>query len=132
MSRDRSRSPRRFDDWDAKAATLHLDILNSMISDLKSNIESLKANAQDKNTCIARLELQLASTQRSVKILEELIEKARIDDVIQKANIDALGDVVKAKDDCIASLDWSLALKARTSEMMHEIVNEHCRQAASR
>ena len=103
-----------------------------MISDLKSNIESLKANAQDKNTCIARLELQLASTQRSVKILEDLIEKARINDVIQKANIDALGDVVKAKDDRIASLEWRLALKERTTEMLHEIISEHCRRAASR
>jgi chromosome segregation ATPase len=118
FKRDRSRSPRRSDDWDAKAAALLSDIANSRIDNHKGHIQSLQATIQAKDACIASL--------------EERIEKARIDDVIKKANIDALGDVVKAKDDRIASLEWRLALKERTTEMLHEIISEHCRRAASR
>jgi len=122
VKRDRSRSPRRSDDWDAKVAALLSDIANSRIDSHKGHIKSLEATIQAKDAYIASL--------------EERIKKARIDDVIQKANIDALGDVVKGKDDRIASLEWSLALKTRTSDMMHEIIDGHCHrinsQAASR
>ena len=118
FKRDRSRSPRRYDDWDAKAAALHLDVKDTRIEAFKEMIESLKATVQ--------------SLKVSVKEKDTLIEKARIDDVINKANIDALGDVCKAKDDRIASLEWRLALKARTTDMLHEIINEHCRRAALR
>ena len=107
--RDRSRSPRRSDDWDAKAAALQLDVKDARIQVLKEHIQSLETSVKDKDA---------------------LIEKAKIDDVIQKANIDALGDVVKAKDDRIASLEWRLALKERTTEMLHEIISEHCRRAS--
>ena len=122
FKRDRSRSPRRPDDWDAKAAALLSDIANSRIDSHKGHIKSLEAIVQAKNAYIASL--------------EDRIEKARIDDVIQKANIDALGGVVKGKDARIASLEWSLELKTRTCEIMHEIIDGHCRrinsQAASR
>ena len=118
FKRDRSRSPRRSDDWDAKAAALHLDVKDARIEAFKEMVESLKTTVQ--------------SLKVIVKEKDTLIEKARIDDVIQKANIDALGDVVKAKDDRIASLEWRLALKERTTEMLHEIISEHCRRAASR
>ena len=118
FKRDRSRSPRRFDEWDSKAMAVHLDIKDARIVAFKEMIESLKATVQ--------------SLKVTVKEKDTLIEKARIDDVINKANIDALGDVVKAKDDRIASLEWRLALKERTTEMLHEIINEHCRRAASR
>ena len=122
FKRGRSRSPRRRDDWDAKTAAQLSDIANSRIDNLKAQVQNLDAIVESKDKRIASL--------------EERIEKARIDDVIQKANIDALGDVVKGKDARIASLEWSLELKTRTSEMMHEIIDGHCRrinsQAASR
>ena len=107
--RDRSRSPRRSDDWDAKAATLQLDVKDARIQVLKEHIQSLETSVKDKDA---------------------LIEKARIDDVINRAKIAALGDVVQANDARIATLEWQLRLKERTSDMMHEIIAEHCRRAS--
>ena len=107
--RDRSRSPRRSDDWDAKAAALQLDVKDARIQVLKEHIQSLETSVKDKDA---------------------LIEKARIDDVINRAKIAALGDVVQANDARIATLEWQLRLKERTSDMMHEIIAEHCRRAS--
>jgi hypothetical protein len=109
--RDRSRSPRRFDDWDAKAAALQLEIKDASIQNLREIVQSFKASVEQKDT---------------------LIERARVDELITKANIDALRDLLQAKDAHIANLELQLRIKERSLEMMHEMVTEHCRRAASR
>ena len=111
FKRDRSRSPRRPDDWDARAAALQLDLKDSRIQILKEHIQTLETSIQEKDA---------------------LIEKARVDEAINKANIDAFGQLLQEKDARITTLEWQLRLKERTSDMMHEIIAEHCHRAASR
>ena len=118
FKRDRSRSPRRFDDWDAKAAALQLDIKDARIDNLKESVQSLRDTIQ--------------SLKVIVQEKDTLIENARNEDVIKKAKIDALGDIVQTKDACIANLEVQLNIKERAVEIMHELISEHCRRAVSR
>ena len=59
FKRDRSRSPRRFDDWDAKAAEVHLDVKDIRIDILKEQIKNFEAIVQSKDNRIASMEMQV-------------------------------------------------------------------------
>ena len=71
--RDRSRSPRRSDDWDAKAAALQLDIKDARIDLLKEQIKNFEATVRSKDARIADLEMQVAVKERSLEILLEIV-----------------------------------------------------------
>ena len=71
--RDRSRSPRRSDDWDAKAATLQLDIKDARIDLLKEQIKNFEASVQSKDARIANLEVQLRIKERSLAMMHEIV-----------------------------------------------------------
>ena len=71
--RDRSRSPRRSDDWDAKAAALQLDIKDARIDLLKEQIKNFEATVQSKDTRIADLEIQLRIKERSLEMMHEMV-----------------------------------------------------------
>ena len=71
--RDRSRSPRRLDDWDAKAAALQLDIKEASIQNLREIIQSFKATVQSKDARIADLEVQLRIKERSLEMMHEIV-----------------------------------------------------------
>ena len=73
FKRDRSRSPRRSDDWDAKAAALQLDIANSRIDNLKGHIKNLEATVQTKDKLIADLEFRLALKEGMLEMMHELV-----------------------------------------------------------
>ncbi len=73
FKRDRSRSPRRSDDWDAKAAALQLDIVNSRIDNLKGHIKNLEATVQTKDKFIADLEFRLALKEGMLEMMHELV-----------------------------------------------------------
>ena len=71
--RDRSRSPRRSDDWDAKAAALQLDIKDARIDVLKEQIKNFEATVQSKDARIADLEVQLRIKERSLEMMHEMV-----------------------------------------------------------
>ena len=71
--RDRSRSPRRSDDWDAKAAALQLDIKDARIDLLKERIKNFEAIVELRDNRIASLEMQLAVKERSLVIMHEIV-----------------------------------------------------------
>jgi hypothetical protein len=71
--RDRSRSPRRSDDWDAKAAALQLDIKDARIDLLKEQIKNFEATVQSKDARIADLEIQLRIKERSLEMMHEIV-----------------------------------------------------------
>ena len=73
FKRDHSRSPRRPDDWDAKAAALQLDLTNSRIDNLKGHIKNLEASVPAKDESIASLKFRLTLKERSLEIMHELI-----------------------------------------------------------
>ena len=75
FKRDRSRSPRRPDDWDAKAAALQLDLANSRIDNLKGHIKNLEATVKAKDDRIASLEWRLALKERTTEMLHEIIKE---------------------------------------------------------
>ena len=71
--RDRSRSPRRSDDWDAKAAALQLDIKDARIDLLKEQIKNFEASVQSKDARIADLEIQLRIKETSLELMHEMV-----------------------------------------------------------
>ena len=73
FKRDRSRSPRRSDDWDTKAAALQLDIKDARIELLKEQIKNFEATVRSKDARIADLEMQVAVKERSLEILHEIV-----------------------------------------------------------
>ena len=75
FKRDRSRSPRRSDDWDAKAAALQLDIANSRIDNLKGHIKNLEATVQTKDKLIADLEFRLTLKEGMLEMMHELVNE---------------------------------------------------------
>jgi hypothetical protein len=75
FKRGRSRSPRRPDDWDAKAAALQLDITNSRIDNLKGHIKNLEATVQTKDKFIADLEFRLALKEGTLEMMHELVNE---------------------------------------------------------
>ena len=71
--RDRSRSPRRSDDWDAKAAALQLDIKDARIDLLKEQIKNFEATVRSKDAHVADLEIQLRIKERSLEMTHEMV-----------------------------------------------------------
>ena len=75
FKRGRSRSPRRSDDWDAKAAALLSDIAKSRIDNLKGHIKNLEATVQTKDKFIADLEFRLTLKEGMLEMMHELVNE---------------------------------------------------------